>query len=150
MRENLVSSQHDCSECLGQRKLRVTHTHTRTRTHAKNIVQHIQGVHLSSLSGKRKWKKTCCVPSFILFVLVLLCLFAGLGLLAIVNVDGENRTMNGVLIAMGSVVGMAMLVNCKTWWQVMDSVLNSQRKRLHSAANRMHKLKSEGFMKVKH
>uniref|UniRef100_A0A674MJS9 Kinase D-interacting substrate 220b n=1 Tax=Takifugu rubripes TaxID=31033 RepID=A0A674MJS9_TAKRU len=98
--------------------------------------------------GKRKWKKTCCVPSFILFVLVLLCLFAGLALLAIVNVDGENRTMNGVLIAMGSVVGMAMLVNCKTWWQVMDSVLNSQRKRLHSAANRMHKLKSEGFMKV--
>lgn len=81
---------------------------------------------------------------------MLLCLFAGLALLAIVNVDRENRTMNGVLIAMGSVVGMALLVNCKTWWQVMDSVLNSQRKRLHSAANRMHKLKSEGFMKVKH
>nr|XP_033505088.1 kinase D-interacting substrate of 220 kDa B [Epinephelus lanceolatus] len=98
--------------------------------------------------GKRKWKKTCCVPSFILFVFVLACLLSGMALLAVFKVDGENRTVNGVLVAIGSVVGLALLLNCRTWWQVTDSVLNSQRKRLHSAANRMHKLKSEGFMKV--
>ncbi|XP_044024067.1 kinase D-interacting substrate of 220 kDa B isoform X2 [Siniperca chuatsi] len=98
--------------------------------------------------GKRKWKKTCCVPSFILFVLVLACLLTGMALLAVFKVDGENRTVNAVLFAIGSVVGLALLLNCRTWWQVTDSVLNSQRKRLHSAANRMHKLKSEGFMKV--
>ncbi|XP_038126699.1 kinase D-interacting substrate of 220 kDa B isoform X2 [Cyprinodon tularosa] len=98
--------------------------------------------------GKRKWKKTCCVPSFVLFVLILACLIAGMALLAVFKVDGENQTVNAVLIAIGSVVGLAVLLNCKTWWQVTDSVLNSQRKRLHSAANRMHKLKSEGFMKV--
>ncbi|XP_071323397.1 kinase D-interacting substrate of 220 kDa B isoform X3 [Trachinotus anak] len=98
--------------------------------------------------GKRKWKKTCCVPSFIIFVLVLACLLTGMALLAIFKVDGENRTVNAVLIAISSVVGLALLLNCRTWWQVTDSVLNSQRKRLHSAANRMHKLKSEGFMKV--
>ncbi|XP_030577938.1 kinase D-interacting substrate of 220 kDa B isoform X6 [Archocentrus centrarchus] len=98
--------------------------------------------------GKRKWKKTCCVPSFILFTLVLACLITGMALLAVFRVDSENRTVNAVLIAIGSVVGLALLLNCKTWWQVTDSVLNSQRKRLHSAANRMHKLKSEGFMKV--
>uniref|UniRef100_A0A665UD54 Kinase D-interacting substrate of 220 kDa n=1 Tax=Echeneis naucrates TaxID=173247 RepID=A0A665UD54_ECHNA len=98
--------------------------------------------------GKRKWKKTCCVPSFILFVVVLTCLVTGLALLAVFKVDGENRTVNAVLIAISSVVGLALLLNCRTWWQVTDSVLNSQRKRLHSAANRMHKLKSEGFMKV--
>ncbi|XP_070842866.1 kinase D-interacting substrate of 220 kDa B isoform X5 [Chaetodon trifascialis] len=98
--------------------------------------------------GKRKWKKTCCVPSFIIFVLVLSCLLTGMALLAVYKVDGENRTVNAVLIAIGSVVGLALLLNCRTWWQVTDSVLNSQRKRLHSAANRMHKLKSEGFMKV--
>uniref|UniRef100_A0A3Q2G6F2 Kinase D-interacting substrate 220b n=1 Tax=Cyprinodon variegatus TaxID=28743 RepID=A0A3Q2G6F2_CYPVA len=97
---------------------------------------------------KRKWKKTCCVPSFVLFVLILACLIAGMALLAVFKVDGENQTVNAVLIAIGSVVGLAVLLNCKTWWQVTDSVLNSQRKRLHSAANRMHKLKSEGFMKV--
>lgn len=56
--------------------------------------------------------------------------------------------MNAVLIAMASVVGLALLLNCRTWWQVADSVLNSQRKRLHSAADNLHKLKSEGFMKV--
>ncbi|XP_059212056.1 LOW QUALITY PROTEIN: kinase D-interacting substrate of 220 kDa B [Centropristis striata] len=98
--------------------------------------------------GKRKWKRTCCVPSFVLFVLVLACLLTGMALLAVFKVDGENRTVNGVLVAIGSVVGLALLLNCRTWWQVTDSVLHSQRKRLHGAANRMHKLKSEGFMKV--
>lgn len=64
------------------------------------------------------------------------------------QVDPENLTVNAVLIAMASVVGLALLLNCRTWWQVADSVLNSQRKRLHSAADNLHKLKSEGFMKV--
>ncbi|XP_077413486.1 kinase D-interacting substrate of 220 kDa B isoform X4 [Vanacampus margaritifer] len=99
------------------------------------------------IQGK-KWKKTCCVPSFVLFALTLCCLIAGLALLAIFKVDPENLTVNAVLIAMASVVGLAMLLNCKTWWQVGDSVLNSQRKRLHRAANNLHQLKSEGFMKV--
>jgi ankyrin repeat-rich membrane spanning protein len=64
------------------------------------------------------------------------------------KVQHDNLTVNAVLIAMASVVGLALVLNCRTWWQVADSVLNSQRKRLHSAANKMHKLKSEGFMKV--
>ncbi|KAM6968925.1 kinase D-interacting substrate of 220 kDa B-like isoform 2-T3 [Tautogolabrus adspersus] len=99
------------------------------------------------IQGK-KWKKTCCVPSFVLFALTLGCLITGVALLAIFKVDPENLTVNAVLIAMASVVGLALLLNCRTWWQVADSVLNSQRKRLHSAANNLHKLKSEGFMKV--
>ncbi|CAL9686452.1 unnamed protein product [Knipowitschia caucasica] len=96
----------------------------------------------------QKWKKTCCVPSFVLFAITFGCLITGVALLAIFKVDPENLTVNAVLIAMASVVGLALLLNCRTWWQVGDSVLNSQRKRLHSAANNLHKLKSEGFMKV--
>ncbi|XP_047467840.1 kinase D-interacting substrate of 220 kDa B isoform X3 [Mugil cephalus] len=96
----------------------------------------------------QKWKKTCCVPSFVLFALTLGCLITGMALLAIFKVNPENLTVNAVLIAMASVVGLALLLNCRTWWQVADSVLYSQRKRLHSAANNLHKLKSEGFMKV--
>ncbi|XP_033967148.1 kinase D-interacting substrate of 220 kDa B-like isoform X2 [Pseudochaenichthys georgianus] len=99
------------------------------------------------IQGK-KWKQTCCVPSFVLFVLTLGCLITGVALLAIFKVDPNNFTVNAVLIAMASVVGLALLLNFRTWWQVADSVLNSQRKRLHSAANNLHKLKSEGFMKV--
>ncbi|KAJ3613827.1 hypothetical protein NHX12_020073, partial [Muraenolepis orangiensis] len=99
------------------------------------------------IQGK-KWKKTCCVPSFVLFALTLGCLITGVVLLAIFKVDPGNLTVNAVLIGMASVVGLALLLNCKTWWQVADSVLNSQRKRLHSAANNLHTLKSEGFMKV--
>ncbi|XP_072540584.1 kinase D-interacting substrate of 220 kDa B isoform X4 [Salminus brasiliensis] len=98
--------------------------------------------------GKKKWKKTCCIPSFVIFIFILGCLITGMALLAVFKVDRENQTVNAVLVAMASVVGLALLLNCRTWWQVTDSVLNSQRKRLHSAANKMHKLKSEGFMKV--
>ncbi|XP_043118844.1 kinase D-interacting substrate of 220 kDa B isoform X5 [Puntigrus tetrazona] len=96
----------------------------------------------------KKWKKTCCVPSFVLFVLTSGCLITGMTLLAIFKVDAENLTVNAVLISMASVVGLAVLLNCRTWWQVADSVLHSQRRRLLNAANSMHKLKSEGFMKV--
>ncbi|KAJ8270986.1 hypothetical protein GJAV_G00121490 [Gymnothorax javanicus] len=98
--------------------------------------------------GKKKWKKTCCVPSFVIFIFILGCLIAGMTLLAVFKVDRQNRTVNAVLIAVACVVGLALVLNCRTWWQVLDSVLHSQRKRLHSAANKMHKLKSEGFMKV--
>nr|XP_046147197.1 kinase D-interacting substrate of 220 kDa B-like isoform X4 [Oncorhynchus gorbuscha] len=98
--------------------------------------------------GKKKWKKTCCVPSFVIFIFILGCLITGMALLAVFKVDGANQTVNAVLIAMACAVGLALVLNCRTWWQVADSVLNSQRKRLHSAANKMHKLKSEGFMKV--
>ncbi|XP_023695003.2 kinase D-interacting substrate of 220 kDa isoform X2 [Paramormyrops kingsleyae] len=97
--------------------------------------------------GKR-WKKTCCVPSFVIFIFVLGCLITGLTLLAVFKVDEQNLPVNAALIAMACAVGLGLLLNCCTWWQVLDSVLHSQRRRLHSAANRMQKLKSEGFMKV--
>ncbi|RXM98814.1 Kinase D-interacting substrate of 220 kDa [Acipenser ruthenus] len=98
--------------------------------------------------GKKKWKKTCCVPSFVIFLFILGCLITGITLLAIFKVDEGNMTVNAVLISMACAIGLALILNCRTWWQVLDSILNSQRKRLHSAANKMQKLKSEGFMKV--
>ncbi|KAM4693834.1 kinase D-interacting substrate of 220 kDa isoform 2-T2 [Discoglossus pictus] len=98
--------------------------------------------------GKKKWKKTCCLPSFVIFIFIMSCIFAGVILLAIFKVDAKNMTVNAILIAVACVVGLVFILNCRTWWQVMDSILNSQRKRLHSAASKMHKLKSEGFMKV--
>ncbi|XP_060090122.1 kinase D-interacting substrate of 220 kDa isoform X2 [Heteronotia binoei] len=98
--------------------------------------------------GKKKWKKTCCLPSFVIFLFILSCVIAGITLLAIFNVNPKNMTVNAILISFVCVVGLAFILNCRTWWRVMDSILNSQRKRLHSAASKLHKLKSEGFMKV--
>ncbi|XP_008178124.1 kinase D-interacting substrate of 220 kDa isoform X3 [Chrysemys picta bellii] len=98
--------------------------------------------------GKKKWKKTCCLPSFVIFLFILGCIIAGITLLVIFNVDPKNMTVNAILISVACVVGLAFILNCRTWWQVLDSVLNSQRKRLHNAASKLHKLKSEGFMKV--
>ncbi|OXB62526.1 hypothetical protein ASZ78_013178 [Callipepla squamata] len=98
--------------------------------------------------GKKKWKKTCCLPSFVIFLFILSCVVSAVALLAIFNVEPTNMTVNAILISVTCVVGLAFILNCRTWWQVMDSVLNSQRKRLHNAASKLHKLKSEGFMKV--
>ncbi|XP_064151073.1 kinase D-interacting substrate of 220 kDa isoform X9 [Loxodonta africana] len=98
--------------------------------------------------GKKKWKKTCCLPSFVIFLFIFVCIIAGVTLLAIFRVDSKHLTVNAVLISVASVVGLAFVLNCRTWWQVLDSLLNSQRKRLHHAASKLHKLKSEGFMKV--
>uniref|UniRef100_A0A8D1ZD21 Kinase D interacting substrate 220 n=2 Tax=Sus scrofa TaxID=9823 RepID=A0A8D1ZD21_PIG len=98
--------------------------------------------------GKKKWKKTCCLPSFVIFLFIFGCIIAGITLLAIFRVDPRHLTVNAVLIAIASIVGLAVVLNCRTWWRVLDSLLNSQRKRLHSAASKLHKLKSEGFMKV--
>uniref|UniRef100_A0A8C2TFD7 Kinase D interacting substrate 220 n=1 Tax=Coturnix japonica TaxID=93934 RepID=A0A8C2TFD7_COTJA len=98
--------------------------------------------------GKKKWKKTCCLPSFVIFLFILSCVVSAIALLAIFNVEPTNMTVNAILISVTCVVGLAFILNCRTWWQVMDSVLNSQRKRLHHAASKLHKLKSEGFMKV--
>ncbi|KAK2501936.1 hypothetical protein MC885_009378 [Smutsia gigantea] len=98
--------------------------------------------------GKKKWKKTCCLPSFVIFLFVFGCIIAGITLLAIFRVDPKHLTVNAVLISIASIVGLAVVLNCRTWWQVLDSLLNSQRKRLHNAASKLHKLKSEGFMKV--
>ncbi|XP_027696113.1 kinase D-interacting substrate of 220 kDa isoform X3 [Vombatus ursinus] len=98
--------------------------------------------------GKKKWKKTCCLPSFVIFIFVLGCIIAGITLLAIFRVDQKHMTVNAILISIASIVGLAFILNCRTWWKVLDSILNSQRKRLHHAATKLHKLKSEGFMKV--
>uniref|UniRef100_A0A8C6XMQ6 Kinase D interacting substrate 220 n=1 Tax=Naja naja TaxID=35670 RepID=A0A8C6XMQ6_NAJNA len=98
--------------------------------------------------GKKKWKKTCCLPSFVIFLFILSCIVAGITLTAYFKVNPENTTVNAILISFLCIVGLSFILNCRTWWQVMDSILNSQRKRLHSAASKLHKLKSEGFMKV--
>uniref|UniRef100_A0A4W3HSF9 Kinase D-interacting substrate 220b n=1 Tax=Callorhinchus milii TaxID=7868 RepID=A0A4W3HSF9_CALMI len=98
--------------------------------------------------GVKKWKKTCCVPSFVIFIFILGCFIAGIILLAIFKVDKEHLTINAVLISIACIVGLAVILNCQTWWQVLDSVLHSQRKRVLQAASKLHKLKPEGFMKV--
>ncbi|ELK29148.1 Kinase D-interacting substrate of 220 kDa [Myotis davidii] len=44
-------------------------------------------------AGKRKWKKTCCLPSFVIFLFVLGCVVAGVTLLAIFRVDPKHLTV---------------------------------------------------------
>uniref|UniRef100_A0AAV2K717 KAP NTPase domain-containing protein n=1 Tax=Knipowitschia caucasica TaxID=637954 RepID=A0AAV2K717_KNICA len=112
--------------------------------------------------GKRKWRRSCCLPSVLVFSVVLLCVLAGLGALAFLRAESRSRSgpgseaedqayheaVHAVLIALGSVLALPLLLHCKTWFHMVHSLLHSQRSRLHSATSRLHKLKSEGFMKV--
>lgn len=113
--------------------------------------------------GKRKWKRSCCVPSVLVFSLVLACVLGGLGLLAFLRIEagsqsgpgdlegseeGSEDVVRALLIGLASVVALPLLLHCKTWVRMIHSLLHSQRSRLHSATSRLHKLKSEGFMKV--
>ncbi|XP_041043551.1 kinase D-interacting substrate of 220 kDa-like isoform X1 [Carcharodon carcharias] len=98
--------------------------------------------------GVKKWKKTCCIPSFVIFIFIMGCFVAGVLLLAIFKADKEHLTVNAILISIACIIGLALVLNCHTWWQVLDSVLHSQRKRVLLAASKLHKLKPEGFMKV--
>ncbi|XP_062894098.1 kinase D-interacting substrate of 220 kDa B isoform X1 [Mobula hypostoma] len=98
--------------------------------------------------GVKKWKKTCCIPSFAIFIFILGCFVAGVLLLAVFKADEEQLTVNAILISIACIIGLAVVLNCHTWWQVLDSVLHSQRKRVLHAASKLHKLKPEGFMKV--
>lgn len=116
--------------------------------HSPVITLYINSNSSTCFLGKKKWKKTCCLPSFVIFLFILSCVVSAIALLAIFNVESANMTVNVILITVTCIVGLAFFLNCRTWWQVMDSVLNSQRKRLHNAASKLHKLKSEGFMKV--
>ncbi|XP_072354829.1 kinase D-interacting substrate of 220 kDa-like isoform X1 [Scyliorhinus torazame] len=98
--------------------------------------------------GVKKWKKTCCIPSFVIFIFIMVCFVAGVLLLAIFKADKEHLTVNAILISIACMIGLALVLNCHTWWQVLDSVLHSQRNRVLLAASKLHKLKPEGFMKV--
>ncbi|XP_032877524.1 kinase D-interacting substrate of 220 kDa isoform X5 [Amblyraja radiata] len=98
--------------------------------------------------GVKKWKKTCCIPSFVIFIFIMSCFIAGVLLLAVFKADEEQLTVNAILISIVCIIGLALVLNCHTWWQVLDSVLHSQRKRVLLAASKLHKLKPEGFMKV--
>ncbi|XP_075926226.1 kinase D-interacting substrate of 220 kDa [Petromyzon marinus] len=101
--------------------------------------------------GKRgvgRWKKSCCLPSVLLVVLVLGCVVALVVLLAAAEAHTDVR-LRGALIAVSSVVAMALVAKAPMAWRVLVSLLRSQRQRLLAAAASSHnKLKMEGFMKV--
>ncbi|CAM9647184.1 unnamed protein product [Lampetra planeri] len=98
--------------------------------------------------GVGRWKKSCCLPSVLLMALVLGCVVALVVLLAAVEAHTDVR-LRGALIAVSSVVAMALVAKAPMAWQVLVSLLRSQRQRLLAAAASSHnKLKMEGFMKV--
>ncbi|XP_005101087.2 kinase D-interacting substrate of 220 kDa B [Aplysia californica] len=96
-------------------------------------------------SRSSRFKSICCVPYFIIFLLLLICVQVGVGLAVAFGIK-ESVAVDAVLIALVSVVGLALVTNLYTWGQMLVALVFSQKKRVIRAADSIDELKMDGFM----
>ncbi|CAH1268455.1 KIDINS220 [Branchiostoma lanceolatum] len=101
--------------------------------------QHSQGE-----KGAGRFKQVCCCPTFLIVILEVLAVLVGVILL--VNFHLDNPAVNAFLIAVVSVVGLTLLLTCRVWFQVLCSLVLSQKHRVLKAAANLDRLRMEGFM----
>lgn len=58
----------------------------------------------------------------------------------------KNMVVDGVLIALASIVGLALVANMYTWGQALMALVFSQRRRVIRSAEHIDDLKMDGFM----
>ncbi|CAL1542159.1 unnamed protein product, partial [Lymnaea stagnalis] len=90
-------------------------------------------------------KSICCIPYFIIVLLMLVCILVGIALAVGYGIEG-SVAMNAVLITLASVVGLSIVANMYTWGQAFMALVLSQKKRVVRAADHMEDLKMDGFM----
>lgn len=92
-----------------------------------------------------RWKRCCCcVPTFIIFLFVIICGLASISLFT-VNGPDASSAITGLEIATASVVGVAILVHLPTLCSILYSLAFSQKKRISVVATQLG-LKEEGFI----
>ncbi|XP_077984408.1 uncharacterized protein LOC144439038 [Glandiceps talaboti] len=94
------------------------------------------------------FRRVCCIPVFIIVGVVLICLIIGVILIGVNKGITQDRATNGVLIALVSIIGVAVLINIKTLGQILYCLVRSQKKRVLRAAKNLDRLRLEGFMRV--
>ncbi|KAK6976674.1 kinase D-interacting substrate of 220 kDa, partial [Biomphalaria glabrata] len=100
--------------------------------------------HLSK-NRSSSFKSICCIPYFVIFLLILICIQTGIALAVAYGIE-NSVVMNGVLIALASIVGLAVVANMYTWGQMFLALVFSQKKRVIRAAEHIEELKIDGFM----
>lgn len=83
------------------------------------------------------WRRLCCVPNFVIFLLTLACLLAAVALVVLSDVFSDDvgrrdSPLQPVLIALASVVGVVLLTNLYTWVRMLVLLFRSHHRRIHS------------------
>ena len=98
------------------------------------------------------FKTLCCIPTFVLVLAVLLCIIAGVTLVALFGINSlteiKYRAVNGVLIAMTVIVAVAVLSNAYTWARMLVNLVIPAKRRVQKIAANIDTLKMEGFMQA--
>ncbi|CAN8024670.1 unnamed protein product [Ixodes persulcatus] len=99
------------------------------------------------------WRRLCCLPNFIIFLLTLACLMAAVALAVQSHVFSEegNRQespLQPVLIALASVVAVVFLTNLYTWVRMMLALCRSHHRRIHSYLAHVDATNTGGYMEA--
>ncbi|GAB1601599.1 kinase D-interacting substrate of 220 kDa-like [Argonauta hians] len=94
--------------------------------------------------GKGKFKTACCIPYFVIALLVFVCFCISLYLL--VKKGTKNASVNAATITLFSIVVLSFIMNIHTWGRALISLISSQKKRILRAADQLESLKMDGFM----
>nr|XP_006820279.1 PREDICTED: kinase D-interacting substrate of 220 kDa-like [Saccoglossus kowalevskii] len=94
------------------------------------------------------FRRLCCIPIFLIVLVVVSCIIMGLVLLAANNGVPDNKVIQGILISLLVIICIATLTNIKTLSKIVYSLIQSQRKRVLKAAKNLDSLKQEGFMRI--
>ncbi|XP_013405625.1 kinase D-interacting substrate of 220 kDa B isoform X2 [Lingula anatina] len=98
-----------------------------------------------------RFKSVCCIPNFLIAALVFTCLIVGVVLVSIHGISAklhDNLTINAILITIVCIVGVVLIANIVTWWQIITSLLISQHKRTLKTADSFDSLKLEGMLQM--
>ncbi|XP_076446294.1 kinase D-interacting substrate of 220 kDa B-like [Babylonia areolata] len=94
---------------------------------------------------KGRFKSLCCIPYFLLVLLVLCCIAAGVALLVQFRIK-QYIAVDGILIAIACILTLTVVGNFYTWAQTMMALVSSQKRRVLKAADQVDSLKMDGFL----
>lgn len=99
-----------------------------------------------------RFKSLCCMPYFVIVLLVVSCLIAILLLIAIFGFHSfktENYTVvYSIVIALAIVVGLAVLGNIYTWSRMIIHIAIPTRKHVQKIARQLDVVKMDGFIQL--
>ncbi|XP_069130680.1 kinase D-interacting substrate of 220 kDa B-like isoform X1 [Argopecten irradians] len=94
-----------------------------------------------------RFKSLCCIPYFLIVIIVALCIGVGVTLLVTNGIDDNNTvSVNAAMITFASIVGLSIISNAFTWGKAMLALLRSQQSRINQAADKIEVIKMDGLM----
>ncbi|XP_033742353.1 LOW QUALITY PROTEIN: kinase D-interacting substrate of 220 kDa B-like [Pecten maximus] len=94
-----------------------------------------------------RFKSLCCIPYFLIVIIVTLCIGVGVTLLVTNGIDDDNTvSVNAAMITFASIVGLSIISNAFTWGKALLALLRSQQSRINQAADKIDVIKMDGLM----